>query len=116
MVIPIYDINLQIVITNDIDKFSKIIPENNKEDIYATTWGHNYKNKSFITVVLNFDNKYMKVTHGVIAHESNHVVSMICDRLGISIDPNNDEATSYLLDYIVDKIHKFINKKGFKIG
>lgn len=42
---------------------------------------------------------------GVIAHESFHATTFILERVGVSFDLNvSDEAYSYLLQYIVEKI------------
>lgn len=47
---------------------------------------------------------------GVIAHESFHATTFILERVGVSFDLNiSDEAYSYLLQYIVEKITETLN-------
>ena len=48
-----------------------------------------------------------KPTPGVIAHEAYHCVCRMFNYLGI----NDEEATAYHLDYLIDSIHRWLRNK-----
>lgn len=50
-------------------------------------------------------------TPGIIAHESKHIVNHIFEDVCQRLDLYNDEAECYLLGWVVDRIHEFINQK-----
>ena len=50
-----------------------------------------------------------KTKASIIAHESLHAVSYIFNYHNIIMDSKNDESIAYLLEWIVDQCHKFIN-------
>ena len=49
-------------------------------------------------------------TPGIIAHEAKHLVNHIFNDINHRLDSWNDEPECYLLGYIVDEIHKTIEK------
>jgi len=53
---------------------------------------------------------------GTIAHESFHLMNRVMDYIGQIPDRNVDEADAYLLTWIVDEIHEFIELNKNKIG
>lgn len=110
---PLYPYKFQVIITNDKDKLNKIIPD--FDDIYATSCDWNNKGKRCFSIVLNFNNKRTKLSHGVIAHESVHIVNFVFDNIGAKQDFNNDEPYAYLVGWVTDQVYKFMYKKGFNI-
>lgn len=110
---PLYPYTFQIVITNDNDKLDKILT--GFDDVYATSCDWKHKGKRCFSIVLNFNNKKTKLTHGVIAHESVHIANYTFDSIGAKQDFNNDEPYAYLVGWVTDEVYKFMNKKGFKI-
>lgn len=113
--IPIYEGKFVIILSNDPNGIKKILPSYDRENIYAHTWYTKYKKHQGYFVVLNFDNKYNKITHGTIAHEAQHCVNILADIRGFIPDFENDEPTTYLLGWFVDEIYKFVKEKGFKV-
>ncbi len=47
---------------------------------------------------------------GTITHEANHIKNFIFDYIGQELDPDNDEAESYLVGYLADQFHHHIRK------
>lgn len=50
-------------------------------------------------------------TPGLIAHEALHVVTEVLDDRGVQISRKNSEAMTYLLEYLVNQIHKKLEKE-----
>lgn len=67
-----------------------------------------------IYIVLS-NHSHAKLEHGVIAHEALHAVHFIFQYLGIENDMDNPESITYLLEYIVDRIYKFLGVKDLKV-
>lgn len=49
-------------------------------------------------------NHVQTITYGMIAHEVNHVVDFIMDAIGQKVDPNNNEYSAYLVEWIVNTV------------
>lgn len=111
--IPIYKGKLILLLTDDKKYINKYLSWGDK-NIYATTCFDNYNNDEGYYVILNLNNKYSKLSQGVIAHEALHVVSFLFLQRGIEYDKINDEPTSYLLQWIVDTINRDIAKYNTK--
>lgn len=114
-VIPLYKIDLTIVITNSIDKLTRVIPEFEGDSIFAHTWRYVYKRRDSCIVILNPYNKASKLTLGTIAHESVHVASFTHDYIGAIPNYDNDETFACLTEYVTDEIIKYMNKLNIKI-
>lgn len=112
--VPLYAGLIAIVLTNSNDKLSKygLEPE---ENLFAFCVPGNYRSQGAFYCVLNFNNKYGKISHGVIAHEAVHLANFILSDVGVISDYNNDEPLTYLVQWITNQIYSFINKKGFKV-
>ena len=104
------------MLTNSKSKLDKSIPNTSitQEDLYAHAWYDNYKKKEAFIVILNFHDK-CSITNGVIAHEALHIAGFIGSARGIKADFNNDEPMTYLTEWVVDQVHKFVKQKKFKI-
>lgn len=55
------------------------------------------------------------LTFGIVAHESKHVVNSVFEYIGMKLDPINDEAECYLLQWVVNHIHQAIHQDGTRI-
>jgi len=49
-------------------------------------------------------------TPGIISHEAKHLVNQIYTLIGCELDKYNDEPECYLLGWIVNRIHEFVNE------
>ena len=112
--VPLYNGNLLVILTNSTKKLESIL-NHGKEELFAHSYFHGYRKRQSFTVVLNFDNKHSKLTHGVISHEALHISNFIFSERGIIPDFDNDEAQAYLLGWVVDEIYKFMKKHNFEI-
>ena len=62
-------------------------------------------------IIAIFDSRLIKEnTHSYFTHESGHILSHILLWTGAKYDPNNDEWTSYMLDYIFRLIENTYKK------
>lgn len=50
-------------------------------------------------------------TPGIIAHEAKHLVNQVFTSINCRLDAFNDEPECYLLGWVVDMLHAFINDK-----
>ena len=64
---------------------------------------------------MNFNNKLRKIHHGTITHESIHIAHFILGAIGLKESYENDEAETYLAEWITDESYKFIKKTGCEI-
>lgn len=61
------------------------------------------------TIYLMFNEK--SCTPGIIAHEAKHAVNYILSDIGQKLDNDNDEMECYLLNWVVDELHKYLKLK-----
>ena len=115
--IPIYVGYLVLILSNDVKKLSKKFPRyiDDDENLYANTIRDYYKDWRGFYVILNFKNKYSKITHGVIAHEAYHVTSFLAEAVGMRHDPANDEPMAYLHEWVITQLYKWIDEEGLKV-
>lgn len=109
--IPIYKGKLVIIFSNNLKKISETVPRFKEEELYAHALYRNWKGTEGFIIVLNFHNPSRKITHGVIAHEALHVVNFLAQSRGIEADFTNDEPLTYLLEWTVDEIYKYMKQK-----
>ena len=113
--VPLYRGKFIILLTNSVKKASKYVPSlSNEEDIFAFASTGIYRKGTAFFMILNLTHEE-KLTPGIIAHESVHVASYVSTRAGIEADFDNDEPLTYLVGWITNEAHKFINQKGFTI-
>lgn len=58
----------------------------------------------YVNLIFLINNESIYLTHGVIAHEINHIADHICDNTGMT----DTEAKSYLITYITNCMYTFI--------
>jgi hypothetical protein len=51
------------------------------------------------------------ITAGIIAHESLHIASDIFNSISADMDLNNQEPQCYLLEWVVEQCHKFLENE-----
>jgi len=56
-----------------------------------------------------------RLTPGIIAHESKHILNYIFIDKGIKLDPANDEPECYLLSWIVNRVYEAVKKNNLKV-
>lgn len=49
-------------------------------------------------------NHIQSLTYGMISHEANHIVDFIMEAIGQKVDPNNNEYSAYLMEWIVNTV------------
>jgi hypothetical protein len=103
--IPIYSGKLIIIQSDNFSDIEKKYNLVSLED-YSAFCFKKQNNSSTYVMVFGVD-----VTAGIIAHESFHVVTTLFEDSLITIDNNNDEPAAYLLGWIVEQCHKFLNIK-----
>lgn len=71
----------------------------------------NYEGWNSYLVLFNFDH-LQSITYGMIAHEANHLTDYIIDSIGQVVDPQNNEYSAYLLEWITNEIFQHIIDQG----
>ena len=107
--IPLYLGYLAVVVTNDLKKLQKLIPEYTRDDIFASTYLTTVKDFRTVAVIFNpVDSSHL--TYGIISHEAYHAASFILDFAG-HVSEFNDEPTAYLTEWCADRIAENIPKE-----
>lgn len=57
-------------------------------------------------------NHIQSLTYGMIAHEVNHVVDYIMEAIGQKVDPNNNEYSAYLVEWLVNTVFAHFIERG----
>jgi hypothetical protein len=113
--VPIYAVNLNIVITDD---FIIDLPKINKKyfnnfDETDSVLGFNQQRGASTLIIINVG-KHKKIFKkdweieliATIAHEAFHASNTMMNSFGARPDAMNDEPQAYLLDWIVKEIYK----------
>lgn len=127
---PLFKLHMALVIVDNPKELSDFLGEHGDEEgarlfgeddeIYAHTVKGclNKKDKDYavdcLYVIFN-GNHTSKLTHGVIAHESLHVMGTIMARSGWHFDFSNDEPQAYLIEWLVNTITDFLIKNKINI-
>ena len=110
--IPIYGGDITLVFFNK-DSENDIIEKYGVTDLKyydAVT----LKQNSYKEFVILFYEE--RLTPGIIAHESKHLLNYIFKYNGLQLDLDNDEAECYFLSWIVNRVHETIRKFDLKIN
>jgi hypothetical protein len=110
----IYPYNLIVSVcqsNKDVEKLLKgILPEECHEEIKIMTGG----NPVARTIKFSSNHTIIRFnsipTPGIIAHEVFHVIHFLFTHIGITLSDSSDEAYTYLLQYVVDKIYQNIKQ------
>lgn len=113
--IPIYSGKLIFIDTENTEKFRKLIPLFLEgEDVYAHAVRGDYKGTKSYFIVINSKNG-TKLTHNTISHEAFHITSFVMNDAGVVGDYDNDEASAYLIGYIVQQFYNWCKKEKIEI-
>ncbi len=113
--IPLYHGKLVVFITNRLKKLKRELPEFGDGPLYAHTVYHNANGWAGYGTVLNFWNQKSRLTHGAITHEVIHLVNMILEDRGFRPDFANDEAVTYLGEWVTNRIYHMIDALGLEV-
>jgi hypothetical protein len=84
----------------------RIIKEEDKKSLTGYTYGYEEHDGQY-RILIFLD---PKASPGIIAHEAHHAVNIILSWHGVKPSFANDEAESYYLERIVDKVHNTIKQ------
>lgn len=114
---PLYRIKVFIVLSNSAKKIKSILLDCGEPlPLYAYAVRAISDAGTAVFLIFNFHKKGTVITPGTIAHESLHAANMILNEVGVQTDQMNDEALTYLTEWIVDEVHDFVEEEGFNIG
>jgi hypothetical protein len=113
--IPLYRGNVIVVIDSNANEINKIIPSFKEQVVYAHSYFDTFKGCQGFYLILNFENEFRNIKHGVITHECIHITNMIAHSRGIEADLNNDEPLTYLAEWICDSVYEVINKNNLVV-
>lgn len=106
--IPIYEINLTIVVEKDfniVNKTFKLGLEENEKDVNAPhAWTVNKEDEIYLLLNPNH------LDYNTLCHELTHILLFVADQRNIELDVENDEPLAYLNGYIGEKVFKFADK------
>ena len=83
------------------DEFDLVNEQNSLCAVYTVL----YEGWNAYLAVFNM-NHLQSITYGMVAHESNHLVDFTMDTIGQTIDPNNNEVSAYLTEWVVNTMFK----------
>lgn len=111
--IPLYQGKLVLLLASEAKEVQERINdfkplESGKVYASAHPFSFNEDNLAAYAIILNMKDRENKITHGTIAHEAMHIVSMVLEDRGVIADFNNDEPAAYLLTWVVDKIYSWL--------
>lgn len=113
LVVPIYDNNkICIIVTDEVSELEKYVGFDfvSEELNGAVNYGADKSGFRTVFIALNPDNKYFD--ESVIVHECVHAANRILNAVGVKADYLNDEAQTYLIDWIFKEVKKFLKKIG----
>jgi len=106
--VPIYGGMLVIMITNDMKRIKKYLPEFNPNELFAHACFDNFRGMQGFFVILNPSNMNGVISPGVVAHEATHISSYIAKERGFVADFDNDEPIAYLVQYVADRAWDYL--------
>ena len=109
--IPIYGGKMLIVFF-DKESQDQIIKEYGVKDL-ANYDAVTLQAHGVVEFAMLFDTR--RLTPGIIAHESKHLLNYIFKYNGLKLDLDNDEAECYLLTWIVNRVHEAARRYKLKI-
>ena len=108
---PLYRGKFSVIIASTPDEFTieQIYPALTETYRFAHFVQHGHKGLMYYTIVLNVAGG-SKVTDGTIAHEALHTVGQLMRDRGLKLTEDSEEAYCYLIEWVVDYVHKAIDK------
>ena len=99
--VPIYDVDLVVVVTDDIPAAYKREFGVQIDDLHAACLG--YSGRKF---GLFFEPKFKR--RGIIAHEIFHLTHRILEKCTCNFDAGHHEPGAYLCEYLTEKVHAIL--------
>ena len=100
--VPIYDLDVKVILADNIQPEYKREFKLDLNDLHAACLG--YEGRKY---VLFFEPKYVK--KGIVAHEIFHLTHRILEKCSANFDPCHHECGAYLCEYLTDKIFKMLD-------
>ncbi len=119
--IPLYRGRFVIMFADKSVKISEHYDDLNEGFVldYAHLFKVNVKHKKRSTqgflVAFNLNHSYRKITPGTISHEVFHATCAVLHDRGLLLTPDSEEAFSYLIDWMTDKVYDFMKHNNIKI-
>jgi len=113
--IPIYGLNLHIVITenfmSDMAEINKKYHNNFTEEDASLGFSQQREGSTLIVINVGKHKKIFKKNFEIeviatIAHEAVHACNTMFNAIGAKLDNDNDEPQAYLVDHIVKEIYR----------
>ena len=109
--VPIYDREIEVIIYDKQEEAEKFLGERGIEFKIGHYSGAALMNNETQEQVLMLDSTIEGFPdRGIIAHEAKHLVNDLFVCINYKLDMHNDEPEAYLLGYLVNEIHKIIDK------
>lgn len=107
--IPIYECNVVVAFSDNFRKTGKKFKQKLRSEANDNS-GLAFKMNQFCTEYMILIRHKYKRDLGVISHEALHITNYILGDRGVKVTLYNDEAQTYLLGYIMNKINKILTK------
>lgn len=110
---PVFDYIVHLIVTDDVTASrQKFDYELGSYDHDAHTIGmYSWPDNNNAVGYLFLDSAL--INYGTIAHEAWHCVRIVLERAGAKLE---NEVVAYHLEYIVNEIHKFLQKKKIRVS
>ena len=103
--IPIYRLQLMIIIYNDPGEIRKFVKKKyGRDHDFSERIGWFFNIDDVQHVCIDSEN----MSPGIIAHECKHAVNDLYQQIGARLDTENDEHECYLLMWYIDEVQKLI--------
>jgi len=108
--VPIYPFRFRIIEFETDEQIQKVFDNTLINVKTSNAFVYEYKEKFYICFTRCVKKDVNYPTSGIIVHESKHLVNQIFAYIGMGLNVHNDEAETYLLQWIFEKISKFFDK------
>jgi hypothetical protein len=111
--IPLYKGQLVVILCDDVSELKDNSPNFPHSQIFAHSYGKEYKGEEGYFILLNTKSEQAKITQGIIAHEALHIVNILFQQRCVGYQLDNDEHACYLLEWIVDEVNNILRDANF---
>jgi hypothetical protein len=116
--IPIYGGTLVVVIVTTSKEIVDMLKDDTLVDCTGVAYTDEMKTNSGYhnryTIILN--EEYGNLNYGVVAHEALHITHMVFENKGIRPSTVNDEPQAYLIEWVVNKVFKSLDKYKIEVN
>ena len=107
--VPIYDIPVYFVISNDQQKCQKFLGDFKFSSFCAGEFVDN-RNMYGLFIILNPYNNAHPLYNGIITHEAVHATLSLFAKIGIELKTLDSETMAYHTEWFVDRIYAILKK------